>query len=139
MATSPDGLRTVCWQGHPEYEDPSLLVEYNRDLRVWHEGGLSAKPTIPKHYFRGAGAQLAQRFHDSAVQGQPFPEIPRKELAEYIENRWDPVRGTLMGNWVSAVFEKTDFDRHKPFMHGVDPLHVFNGGNTPEDPLELAV
>ncbi len=32
MATSPDGFRQICLQGHPEYDTMSLLKEYKRDV-----------------------------------------------------------------------------------------------------------
>ena len=40
LATSPDGFRTVFFQGHPEYDTVSLLKEYKRDVNLYIGGEL---------------------------------------------------------------------------------------------------
>ena len=40
LATSPDGFRTVFFQGHPEYDTVSLLKEYKRDINLYIAGEL---------------------------------------------------------------------------------------------------
>ena len=59
--SASDGLRTVFFQGHPEYDTVSLLKEYKRDLLLAAAGKLSAFPPFPERYFnRQAQALLAE-------------------------------------------------------------------------------
>ena len=47
MAVSPDQLRMVYFQGHPEYDLNSLLKEYKRDL-LGYFNGKNAQPPYPR-------------------------------------------------------------------------------------------
>jgi homoserine O-succinyltransferase len=42
LATSPDGFRSVFFQGHPEYDTISLLKEYKRDVNLFIAGKLES-------------------------------------------------------------------------------------------------
>ncbi|OZA28458.1 MAG: homoserine O-succinyltransferase, partial [Hydrogenophilales bacterium 17-61-9] len=61
LAVSPDGLRTVFFQGHPEYDTVSLLKEYKRDLQLAAVGTQRTALPYPARYFnRQAQALLAE-------------------------------------------------------------------------------
>jgi len=51
LAVSPDGFRTVFFQGHPEYDTVSLLKEYKRDVLLAAAGQLPAWPPFPARTF----------------------------------------------------------------------------------------
>ncbi|MFV2033424.1 MAG: homoserine O-succinyltransferase, partial [Gammaproteobacteria bacterium] len=50
LATSPDGIRTVFLQGHPEYDSISLLKEYKRDAMAYLAGDADEYPQFPRNY-----------------------------------------------------------------------------------------
>lgn len=130
MAVSHDGLRTVCLQGHPEYEDISLLKEFSRDARLYHERKLAAKPPLPEHYLHGSALQLAEHFRKHLEPGEAYPPYPEQMIASTIVNRWEAGRTVMFANWIRAVYEITGYDRKEPFMRGVDPDHIFNGDHS---------
>ena len=47
LAVSPDGLRFVFFQGHPEYDAVSLLKEYKREVIRYIEGVRNQYPRFP--------------------------------------------------------------------------------------------
>ena len=51
LATSADGIRTVFFQGHPEYDTISLLKEYKREIRAFVSGHRQEYPPFPENYF----------------------------------------------------------------------------------------
>ncbi len=138
MATSPDGLRSVLWQGHPEYEKISLLLEWTRDLGLTQDRRLNGEPIdlspFPHKYLRKEGASLAEEHRKKVEQGEYYnqikkgtlPPATRNKIAEHTPNRWTSSYRALMSNWVAAVYDKTHIDRHKPFEDGVNPDDVFN-------------
>ncbi len=141
MATSPDGLRSVCWQGHTEYEKISLLLEWTRDLGLTQDRRLSGEPIdlpeFPYNYLKGKGASLAEEHRKKVEQGEYFNQIKkgtlspaiRNKIADNTPNRWTSSHRALISNWMGAVHSKTNIDRHKPFMDGVNPDDVFNLNN----------
>ncbi len=138
MATSPDGLRSVFWQGHPEYNTNTLLNEFQRDLGLTAERRAAAEPIaispIPENYFHGTALNLIEQFRNQVEQGQYYldndkgkvPSKDYKEIVENIPNRWSSSKRALLSNWVAAIIDKTHEDRGKPFMDGVNRDDVFN-------------
>ena len=51
LATSSDGMRTVFFQGHPEYDTISLLKEYKREVQLFISGERQDYPPFPENYF----------------------------------------------------------------------------------------
>lgn len=131
LAVSGDGLRTVFFQGHPEYDTISLLKEYKRDALLAAHGKLPEYPPFPTRYFdRYAQAVLDEyRLHlqNAIATGAPEPEFPEKLLLPHLDNTWHDTAEAIMGNWMGCVYQVTHGERAKPFMEGINP----------EDPLGL--
>ena len=51
LATSKAGFRFVFFQGHPEYDNNSLLKEYKRDVILYAVGKTNVYPPFPDNYF----------------------------------------------------------------------------------------
>ena len=142
MATSKDGIRLVCFQGHPEYDTVSLLKEWQRDLGLYADGNLKQEPPFPAHYLRGKGLSLAEEFRMKVEQGVYYDHTKKGKLPPEIEqavvamtpNRWSSARRALLSNWIGAILDKTNVDRKKPFMDGVNPENPFNLPPEPEEP-----
>ena len=79
LATSPDGLRFVLFQGHPEYDTVSLLKEYKREMALFQAGGRpDCPPLIARYFSQRSQAILAEYVAQLAVsktkQAMTFPE-----------------------------------------------------------------
>lgn len=121
LAVSPDGLRVVYSQGHPEYEINSLLKEYKREVLRFQNGQLEAYPPFPDHYFFGTAAELAQQH-----RLQPHSPFPEDEIGQHLDNTWGDSGKAVFNNWLGLVYQLTHLDRHRPFLEGVDPNNPLN-------------
>jgi len=120
LAVSGDGLRTVFFQGHPEYDTVSLLKEYKRDLLLATAGDLAEPPPFPRRYFdRKAQAFLAE-FARRTRAGETLA-FPEAEVVPLLDNTWHDTAEAVIGNWIGCVYQVTHRERGLPFMPGVDP------------------
>ena len=131
LATSPDGLRSLYFQGHPEYDVVSLLKEYKREVGRYLAGVNEEYPPTPDYYFDGPAGRYVEAFKDRVLAGGRDPklmdEFPEASLLPYLDNTWTDTGKALFNNWLGLVYQLTDQSRRVPFMPGVDP----------DDPLGL--
>ena len=131
LATSPDGFRTVFFQGHPEYDTISLLKEYKRDVNLYIERKVEEYTPMPDNYFNLFDAAVMREYRarvDSALtSGEAIPEFPEKLVVDHLKNTWQDTASAVVGTWIGLIYQITNVDRRKPFMDGVDP----------DDPLGL--
>ena len=130
LAVSGDGLRTVFFQGHPEYDTVSLLKEYKRDLLLASQGKLSDWPPFPTRYFNRQAQAVLDEYR-SRLRAGHTPEFPEALLIPHLDNTWHDTAEAVIGNWIGCVYQVTHRDRHLPFMPGVDPNNPL-GLNWPE-------
>lgn len=116
MATSADGFRLICFQGHQEYDTVSILKEYRRDLTLYLEGQMDQEPCLPVHYFSSEALELIESF-----RANPKSEFPEEAMTPFIENTWRDSARAIIGNWIGQVYQTTNVDRRKHFMDGIDP------------------
>ncbi len=132
LATSPDGFRSVFFQGHPEYDTVSLLKEYKRDVNLYLDGKLEQYPPLPENYFTDFNAAVVNeyrlRIDRARASGTALPEFPEHLLLDNIRNTWQDTASAVVGKWVGLVYQLTNVDRRKPFMDGVDPDNPLNLG-----------
>lgn len=127
MATSGDGLRLVCFQGHPEYDVFSLLKEYRREVTNYIQGARKDYPPFPEHYFSGKAQELAAEYRNKVMDGKTDDPFPEEQIAALLDNTWADSARSAIGSWVGLIYQVTHVDRKKPFMDGINP----------EDPLGL--
>ena len=131
LATSPDGLRFVFFQGHPEYDTVSLLKEYKREVLRFVHGQGTEFPPFPENYFHEHEQALLREYRmrvERRLKGGSFmPEFPEGLIGARLDNTWHDTAEAVVGNWMGLVYQLTHRDRRKPFMDGVDP----------DDPLGL--
>lgn len=127
MATSQDGIRLVCLQGHPEYDVFSLLKEYHREVKNFTEGTRTDYPPFPEHYFDNHAQELAAEYKNDVLDGRTNKPFPEDEIAAHLENTWADSARSAIGSWVGLVYQITNVDRRKQFMDGINP----------NNPLEL--
>ncbi len=123
MAISADGIRLVCFQGHPEYDIFSLLKEYHREVKNFIEGTRSDYPPFPEHYFDTRAQDLAARYKNDVLNGIADKPFPEEIVAGYLENTWADSARSAIGSWVGLVYQITNVDRRKQFMDGIDPAN----------------
>ena len=129
LAVSPDQFRIVYFQGHPEYDQNSLLKEYKRETMRFLEGEIDAPPPYPEHYFSADSITVAETYLRRALRakanGERPPDFPESEFEPSLDNTWGDTGRALFNNWLGLVYRLTSLDRREPFMPSIDP----------EDPL----
>jgi homoserine O-succinyltransferase len=123
LATSPDGFRSVFFQGHPEYDTVSLLKEYKRDVNLYISGDMESYPPMPENYFDSFNAAVMREYQgrvDRCLRkGESVPEFPEHLVAPGLKNTWQDSANAVVGTWVGLVYQVTSIDRHQPFMPGL--------------------
>lgn len=135
MAVSPDGFRTVYFQGHPEYDSISLLKEYKREVGLFAAAYKNRQiieyPPFPKHFFdlhtKAIFNEYQYRLIEAINANKALPAFPEKLILDHIDNSWHDTAAAIMKNWMGLVYQVTNMDRKLPFMDGIDP----------DDPLGL--
>lgn len=124
IAVSPDGLRTVFLQGHPEYDRISLMKEYKREVGLFIDGRRACYPPLPEHYFdeRAAAvlAEYGRRVETALASAANPPPFPEALVRGRLHNTWHDSGEALIGNWIGLVYQITHAERTRPFMAGVD-------------------
>lgn len=115
LATSPDGFRHVYLQGHPEYDQFSLLKEYQRDAVAFREGRLDWCPPLPANYFLPEAQEIIAHYLE---RGGDFPYAA---LSEHIDNTWRDTAKAIFANWLGLIYQLTHYDRTRQYMDGIDP------------------
>ena len=64
MAVSPDQLRIIYLQGHPEYYRNSLLKEYKREVMRYINGERDDYPPHPENYFPEEASDILHLYQD---------------------------------------------------------------------------
>ena len=124
MAVSPDHLRVVYFQGHPEYDINSLLKEYKREvLRFLNDE--CDEPPFPEHYFNEKAMTIAGKYLGKALaakeKGEPLPEFPEDDILPHLDKTWGDTAKAIFNNWLGLIYKYTGLERKQPFMEGVDP------------------
>ena len=124
MAVSPDQLRMVYFQGHPEYDINSLLKEYKRDL-LGYFNGRSHQPPYPENYFPLEAREMAERYMRNAQlaleRGADLPEFPEDRFLPWLDNTWGDTARAIFNNWLGSVYQVTNVIRRLPFDEEVNP------------------
>lgn len=125
LGVSPDGLRFVFFQGHPEYDAVSLLKEYKREVVRYIEGIRSDYPLYPENYFFDEAMEVLNNFEKeiASCNGnyenlRPFPE---EDIAKLIDITWADTGKAIINNWLGLVYQVAHRQRGKVFMDGIDP------------------
>jgi homoserine O-succinyltransferase len=89
----------VFFQGHPEYEADSLLLEYRRDIRRFLRRESDSYPSIPRGYVDEDAGALFTALRERALSGR------REELLEdfpapRLRNTWRPAAISVYRNWL---------------------------------------
>ena len=124
LATSPDGFRTIFFQGHPEYDTVSLLKEYKRDVNLYLTGEIDTYTPMPEHYMTEFNAAVLREYQGrvdkSRALQSALPVFPEHLVLANLKNTWQDTASAVIGTWLGLIYQVTNVDRCKPFMEGVD-------------------
>ncbi len=130
LAVSPDGFRIVFFQGHPEYDDISLLKEYKREVHRFYRGERDDYPPYPENYFDAEAKQLLAEYQEQVKIAKhfdaPLPAMPEHFIIERLDNTWRDSAKAVFNNWLGKVYQITNEDRRLPFMEGIDRNNPLN-------------
>jgi len=106
MATSDDGFRYVFFQGHPEYDDISLLKEYKREV-VRYVAGERTYPGFPDHYFDERAREILEGHRIQAeaayLSGRDQPVFPETAVLRNWKPAWSRQGQMIYANWLGEV------------------------------------
>ncbi len=130
LAVSEDGFRIVYFQGHPEYDNISLLKEYKREIIRFFNSHRDDYPVFPDHYFTETSRAILDEYRllveKARVDGHDMPVFPEHVLLPLIDNTWHDTAEAVVENWVGKVYQVTSMERKVPFMPSIntdDPLN----------------
>lgn len=125
LAVSNDGIRTVYFQGHPEYDVISLLKEYKREVIRYIKGDLASPPPFPDNYFddltKAIFREYLHKIADAKANKAELPIFPESLILEHLYNTWHDTGGAVISNWLGLVYQLTNPNRKLRFMDNVDP------------------
>ena len=102
-------MSTIYFQGHPEYDDISLLKEYKREIIRFINREVSEYPPVPENYFNNQAMQFVNLYQakilkadDKAAMLEQFPEA---ELKKCITDSWQATAKQIFSNWITSIVE----------------------------------
>ena len=101
----------VFFQGHPEYEANTLLLEYRRDVKRFLRGERETYPPMPRGYFdeETVGALTAVRARALSERREGLlEEFPTALLAGKVTNTWRPAAARVYRNWLLYLCAQKD-------------------------------
>ena len=131
LAASEDYFRLVFLQGHPEYDNISLLKEYKREVLRYINGERNDYPPFPENYFSLQKQAILDEYKHAVMaarrQGKPIREFPEALISRDLDNTWHDTAEAIINNWIGQVYQVTSVDRKQPFNDSINP----------DDPLGL--
>jgi homoserine O-succinyltransferase len=100
------GSLLVFFQGHPEYEERTLLKEYQRDVGRFINGEYREYPEAPPGYFDANGMRLTADFEARLRAGtlaEPLTEFPFLALAASLNVGWLASAARIYRNWFGEI------------------------------------
>jgi homoserine O-succinyltransferase len=96
----------VFFQGHPEYDATTLLLEYRRDIGRFLRGERDTYPPMPHGYFDEeiAAALVALQERSLADRREErLAEFPIALAADRVTNNWRSAAESLYRNWLQGI------------------------------------
>jgi homoserine O-succinyltransferase len=96
----------VFFQGHPEYEANTLLLEYRRDVGSYLRGARDTYPPIPQGYFDRDTAELLMALRDRALsdrRSELLANFPTAQVEQRVANTWRSMAAPVYGNWLAYL------------------------------------
>jgi homoserine O-succinyltransferase len=102
----PGPAPMLFFQGHPEYEERTLLKEFQRDVGRYVTGQQARYPTMPAGYFNAAAVEILGRFENELEAGRfddPMASFPFTAVASTLVNSWSASSARIYANWLAQI------------------------------------
>ena len=96
----------VFFQGHPEYDAISLMLEYRRDVGRFLRGERARYPTMPQNYFNDEAASLVNAFRARAIadrRAELIADFPLGVIESGLDNSWRRSAVAVYRNWINYL------------------------------------
>jgi homoserine O-succinyltransferase/O-acetyltransferase len=96
----------VFFQGHPEYEATTLLLEYRRDVGRFLRGERDTYPPMPEGYFDEELVRALTALREQALSDRReglLTEFPTVMAAGKVTNSWRSTAEGLYRNWLGYL------------------------------------
>jgi homoserine O-succinyltransferase/O-acetyltransferase len=96
----------VFFQGHPEYESNTLLLEYRRDVGRYLRGESETYPLMPRSYFDAQTEEALNALREQALSNRReelLEEVSTVVTGASIENTWRPTAACIYRNWLKHM------------------------------------
>ena len=96
----------LLFQGHPEYEDRTLLKEYQRDVGRYVTGEYPRYPSPPEGYLTPEALASIAEFEQGLRAGryaEPATAFPFMALAATLRNTWTASAVAVYRNWLDFI------------------------------------
>jgi homoserine O-succinyltransferase/O-acetyltransferase len=93
----------IFFQGHPEYDADTLLLEYRRDVRRFLRRERDVYPDLPQGYIDECSAGLLTEMRERALADRReklLENFPFARLAAGLKNTWRPAAVAFYRNWL---------------------------------------
>jgi homoserine O-succinyltransferase len=98
----------VFFQGHPEYDPESLLLEYQRDVGRFLRGEREDYPAMPCEYFDARTQQALDAFREAATKDRSperLAEFPVQAATLSSRHSWRDSAVRMYVNWLSQLVD----------------------------------
>jgi homoserine O-succinyltransferase/O-acetyltransferase len=122
------------FQGHPEYQADTLLLEYRRDVGRYVKGESETYPAMPEGYFNAETAALladVRKRIASERTDDSLAHFPITLLSTKVANTWRPVSTRIYRNWLEYQWTQKERALAAP------PVSVRNVAESSESRLNL--
>jgi len=96
----------VFFQGHPEYEATTLMLEYRRDIGRFLRRDRDTYPPLPQGYFDEETAAALSALRERALRDRReelLAEFPTALAAGKVTNTWRTTGESLYRNWLRYI------------------------------------
>lgn len=125
------------FQGHPEYQMDTLLLEYRRDVARYLRGETGAYPNIPEGYFDHPilhELSEVQREASARPHEQTFARLGMLLSTAGVEDGWRTTATTLYRNWLRYISSEKKAHMQKENAQVVMPPDIL-----PQEVLQPAL
>jgi homoserine O-succinyltransferase len=94
------------FQGHPEYESDTLLLEYRRDVRRYLAGETGTYPLTPQSYFDNSIAETLTALREKALLGHReglLADVTAAVDGKTMAHPWRSTAARVYSNWLAYI------------------------------------
>jgi len=101
----------VFFQGHPEYDADTLLLEYRRDIGRFLRRERDSYPAMPRNYFDDDAVDILSAVQERAISDRReelLADFPTAVMAGQVRNTWHSAAGCVYRNWLLYLRAQKD-------------------------------